>query len=170
MTDALERIKNRQRPAVPKRDPGLTSATSANIDVSVSRNLDIQISTPPDVHVSDRSTHPSTSDNLNLENEQVRHPDLQIPTLPEEASIPVKQTTLRLEKAVSEELQALCNRNQICREVLIEAMFLELLNAPELQERVVGRAIERQRKRTAAANHKRAVSMMQQVLGRSAPE
>jgi hypothetical protein len=49
-------------------------------------------------------------------------------------------------------------------------MFLEMLSAPELQEQIIGRATERQRKRTAAANHKRAISMMQQVLGRSAPE
>jgi hypothetical protein len=169
MTDALERIKNRQRPAVPKRDPGLTSATSPSIDPSLSRNLDIQISTLEGNDSPDRSID-STTSNLNLENEQIGHPDIQIPIPLEEASIPVKQTTLRLEKAVGEELQALCNRNQICREVLIEAMFLELLNAPELQAQIVGRATERQRKRTAAANHKRAVSMMQQVLGRSAPE
>jgi hypothetical protein len=38
-----------------------------------------------------------------------------------------------------------------------------MLNAPELQEWIVRRATERQRKRTAAANHKRAVSMMQRV-------
>jgi hypothetical protein len=42
-------------------------------------------------------------------------------------------------------------------------MFLEMLNAPELQERIVDRATERQRKKTAVANHKRAVSMMQRV-------
>ena len=94
---------------------------------------------------------------------QVGSVDIQISTLPDEISFPVKQTTLRLEKGLSDELQGLCQREQICREVLIEAMFLELLGAPELREEIIARARERQRKRTAVANHKRALSMVQRV-------
>jgi hypothetical protein len=163
MTDALERIKNRQRPEVPKRDPGLTSTTSQNIDTLISRYPDIQISTLDDNSPTVQATDTSVLvGDLALDRSD-SHSDIQISTLPDRVATPVKQTTLRLEKAVSDDLQALCNQEQICREVLIEAMFIELLNAPELRERIIDRATERQRKRTAEANHKRAVSMMHRV-------
>lgn len=142
MSDALERIKNRQRPAVPKRDPVITSTADRSIDSST---LDIEVSTTPDIQIS------------RLSNENVAILAL------DEISLPVKQTTLRLEKGLSDDLQALCQREQICREVLIEAMFLNLLNAPESREDIVAQARERQRKRTAIANHKRALSMVQRV-------
>lgn len=166
MSDALERIKNRQRPEVPKRDPGITSTTDRSVDSSI---LDIGISTHPDIQISTISTEGSAIQAPVLEIsgtsaiEVSMNPDIQISTLPDEISFPVKQTTLRLEKGLSDDLQALCQQEQICREVLIEAMFLEMMNAPELREGIVSRARERQRKRTAMANHKRAVSMMQRV-------
>ena len=140
MTDALERIKNRQRPEVPKRDPGLTPTVPEIIDNSMSGKLDTSIPIYPDIQI---STLPGT--------------EVSPPT------IEVKQTTLRLEKAIGNELQALCQREQICREVLIEAMFLAVINTPEVRERVLIEARERQRKRTAVANHKRAMSMVQRL-------
>jgi hypothetical protein len=171
MSDALERIKNRQRPEVPKRDPGITSMASVPIDTLSSSSLDIEKTEYPDIQISTLSNDESTSQAVspamsnNLDIKASRYSDIQISTLSDETAltIEVKQTTLRLEKAVSDELQALCHQEQICREVLIEAMFLEMLNAPELRERIVDRATERQSKRTAVANHKRAVSMMQRV-------
>ena len=172
MSDALERIKTRQRPEVPKRDPGITSPASVPIDTLSSRSLDIEKTEYPDIQISTLSNDELTSQAVstamsnNLEIKASRYSDIQISTLPDEASSPtieVKQTTLRLDKTVSDELQALCHQEQICREVLIEAMFLEMLNAPELRERILDRATERQSKRTAVANHKRAVSMMQRV-------
>ena len=136
MSDALERIKNRQRPEVPKRDPVMTPTVAQVVAQAENKSTDI---------------------------ETVRYPGIQISTLPEEISVPVKQTTLRLEKGLSDDLQALCQREQICREVLIEAMFLELLNVPGLREGIIDQARERQRKRTAVANHKRALSMVQRI-------
>ena len=76
MTDALERIKNRQRPEVPKRDPGLTPTVPEIIDNSMSGELDTSIPIYPDIQI---STLPGT--------------EVSPPT------IEVKQTTLRLEKA-----------------------------------------------------------------------
>jgi hypothetical protein len=172
MSDALERIKNRQRPEVPKRDPGITPTVSPSVesstpsipDIAQAKYPDIQISTLSEEGISRQSVDASMS--INLDIEASSYSDIQISTLPDAASptLEVKQTTLRLEKAVSDELQALCHQEQICREVLIEAMFSEMLNAPEMRERIVALAKKRQRKRTAVANHKRAVSMMQRVL------
>ena len=117
MTDALERIKNRQRPEVPKRDPGITPTVPEIIDNSMSGELDTSIPIYPDIQI---STLPGT--------------EVSPPT------IEVKQTTLRLEKAIGNELQALCQREQICREVLIEAMFLEVVNTPELLNCILAQA------------------------------
>lgn len=189
MTDALERIKNRQRPDVPRRDPGITpnptivvdTSTSSNSDIEVPRYPDIQISTLPDLEKSTISpaeaieaiaSANSTSNELKIS----RLPDIQISrsldiannristgTEGSPLTIDVKQTTLRLEKALNDELHALCYREQICREVLIEAMFLEVVNTPELLNRILVQAQERQRKRTTVANHKRALSMVQRL-------
>jgi hypothetical protein len=60
VTDALERIKNRQRPEVPRRDPGMTptptivvdTSTSSTSDIEASKYPDIQISTLPDIEES----------------------------------------------------------------------------------------------------------------------
>jgi hypothetical protein len=164
MSDALERIKNRQRPEVPKRDPGITPTVPPFVESSISSIPDIQISTLSDEKSPSQSVDASMPINLSIEASS--YSDIQISTLPDGTSptLEVKQTTLRLEKAVSDKLQALCHQEQICREVLIEAMFLEMLNAPEMRERIIALAQKRQRKRTTMANHKRAVSMMQRVL------
>jgi hypothetical protein len=172
VTDALERIKNRQRPEVPKRDPGITPTVPPFVESSISSIPDIEDSTNPDIQISTLSNEKSPSQSVDASMSRLigieasSYSDIQISTLPDGTSptLEVKQTTLRLEKAVSDKLQALCHQEQICREVLIEAMFSEMLDAPEMRERIIALAQKRQRKRTAMANHKRAVSMMQRVL------
>lgn len=140
MTDALERIKNRQRKEVPPRDPGMTAIPVEVVDSELSRKIDIENNSNPDIQI---STLPDT--------------EKTIPTLE------VKQTTLRLEKAIADELQAFCQREQICREVAIEAMWLEVINDPELRDRVFKEARARQQTRTTIANHKRALTMVQRL-------
>lgn len=129
MADALDRIKNRQRPTVDTRDSSITKSDDAITQNSSSP--DIQISTPPDSKIP-----------LSLE---------------------VKNTTLRLETAIGEELQSVCQGKKICREVFIESMFLLVQSDPDLLARVLEGAQERQKKRTAVANHKRAVTMMNRL-------
>jgi hypothetical protein len=130
MADALDRIKNRQRPTVETRD---SSIIKPDHDAGTQNpsSLDIQISTLPD------SKAPP--------------------------SLEVKNTTLRLETAIGEELQSLCQGKKICREVFIESMFLQVQADPDLLERILLGAQERQKKRTAVANHKRAVTMMNRL-------
>ena len=169
MSDALERIKNRQRPEVPKRDPGMATIPSQVVALGESSSPDLPISNHVDIQISTLSNEIPTSqavDSLRSESPEITvsgHFDIQTSTLLDEISFPVKQTTLRLEKGLSDDLQALCQREQICREVLIEAMFIKMMDAPELQEVIMTQARERQRKRTNVANHKRALSMLQRV-------
>jgi hypothetical protein len=131
MADALDRIKNRQRPTVETRDSSIIKSDHDDAGTQNSNYLDIQISTSL---------------------------DSKIPP-----SLEVKNTTLRLETAIGKELQSLCQEQEICREVFIESMFLLVQSDPDLLARVLEGAQERQKRRTAVANHKRAITMMNRL-------
>ncbi len=137
MSDALERLKNRNCPSVPDRDASLTpsSVTSTSLDISTHRNLDSKVSTDSDA--------PTPS------NQEV------------EQSLQTKQSTLRLEVGVSDRLQNLCRENGICREVLIEAMFDYCEANSETLQVVLAEAKVKNDHRQQIANQKRAKSMMQ---------
>lgn len=134
MTDALERLKNRNRPTVPNRDASLTP-TSTSDDTATSRNLELQVSPLSAIAT---ATAPMVE------------PPLQ-----------TKQSTLRLEVGVSDRLQAVCRENGICREVLIEAMFEFCEQHPEALRSVVMEASRKHEQRQQIANQKRAKSMME---------
>lgn len=131
MADALDRIKNRQRPTVETRDSSIVKSDHDDTGTQNSSFPDIQISTIPDSKVF--------------------------------PSLEVKNTTLRLETAIGEDLQSLCQGQKICREVFIESMFLQVQADPDLLDRILQGAQERQKKRTAVANHKRAITMMNRL-------
>lgn len=134
MSDALERLKNRNRPTVPNRDASLVS-TPISVDTSTSRNLESQVSIPA---------------------------AFQTPAVQEVApSLQTKQSTLRLEQGVSDRLQEVCRDNGLCREVLIEAMFEFCEQHPEALESVIAEARTKNEQRQHIANQKRAKSMMQ---------
>lgn len=76
-----------------------------------------------------------------------------------------KQTTLRLEKKLSDRLQDLCRENDICREVLIEAMFEFYEGNSDALETVLGEAVKKNEYRQQIANQKRAKSMMERFGG-----
>jgi hypothetical protein len=131
MADALDRLKNRQRPTVDTRDSSIIKSDHDDAGTQNSNYLDIQISTSL---------------------------DSKIPP-----SLEVKNTTLRLETAIGKELQSLCQEQKSCREVFIESMFLLVQSDPDLLARVLEGAQERQKRRTAVANHKRAITMMNRL-------
>jgi hypothetical protein len=140
MNDALERLKNRNRPTVPNRDASLTPISTI-ADTSISRSPEVQVSTPSEVQT------PIAQELM---------PSLQ-----------TKQSTLRLEVGVSDRLQEICRDNGICREVLIEAMFEFCEQHPEALQGVLAEATTRNEQRQQVANQKRAKSMMQR-FGQSA--
>lgn len=136
MADALERLKNRNRPSVPSRDTSLTVATSfSSQDISISRNLEIEAVTTPEEQKFGLSGN--------------------------EQPLQTKQSTLRLEIGVSDRLQNLCRENAICREVLIEAMFEYCEESSEVLQTVLTKAKGKNEHRQQLANQKRAKSMMQ---------
>lgn len=137
MSDALDRLKQRNRPTVPNRDASLASniQPSTNPDISTSRHREVEIS-------------------INLE------PQVSQPPEPEQ-SLKTKQTTLRLEQGIGDRLQDLCRENGICREVLIEAMFEYSEANPDALQKVLTEAINKNEQRQQVANLKRAKSMME---------
>lgn len=134
MSDALERLKNRNRPTVPNRDASLISAPPG-VDTSTSRHLESQVSIPP-----------------------VFQPPAVQEVVP---PLQTKQSTLRLEQGVSDRLQEVCRDNGLCREVLIEAMFEFCEQHPEALQSVIAEARTKNEQRQQIANQKRAKSMMQ---------
>lgn len=133
-SDALERLRSRNRPTVPSRDASLGS-TPVSKDISTSRNLEAQSSTVL----------------------KIQQPNAQ----ETEQSLQTKQSTLRLEVGVSDRLQDLCRENGICREVLIEAMFEYCEGNPDALEVALGEAKRKNEHRQSIANQKRAKSMME---------
>jgi hypothetical protein len=138
MSDALERLKQRQRPTVPSRD---TSLESLGLDISIPETLDnsmprsLDISTPESL---DKGVSKSQSKNL-----------------------ATKQTTIRLETKLLERVTKVCAKENLSREVLFEALFEHYEQDSEAWESILSQAKEKAGHRLAIANRKRAKTMMQ---------
>jgi predicted DNA-binding protein len=150
--DALERLKKRQRPNVPNRDTSL----SPNVDISTSRYQD---SNDIDISISGFQESPS-QESPGIDTSTSGQQDSQV-SRQEPEQLLTKQTTLRLETALSQRLSEVCQNNGISREVLIEALFEHYSNDPEVWQAILVEAKRRGEHRTKLANLKRAKSMMQ---------
>ena len=138
MSDALERLKQRQRPTVPSRD---TSLESQRLDISISESLDNSMPRNSDTSMSeslDKGVSKSQPKNL-----------------------ATKQTTIRLETKLLERVAKVCAKENLSREVLFEALFEHYEQNSEAWESILGQAKEKAGHRLAIANRKRAKTMMQ---------
>ena len=138
MSDALERLKQRQRPTVPSRD---TSLESESLDISIPETLDNSMPTNSDTSMSeslDKGVSKSQPKNL-----------------------ATKQTTIRLESKLLERVTKVCVKENLSREVLFEALFEHYEQDGEAWESIISQAKEKAGHRLAIANRKRAKTMMQ---------
>ena len=138
MSDALERLKQRQRPTVPSRD---TSLESQGLDISIPESLDNSMPTTSDTSMSeslDKGVSKSQPKNL-----------------------ATKQTTIRLETKLLERVAKVCAKENLSREVLFEALFEHYEQDSEAWESILSQAKEKAGHRLAIANRKRAKTMMQ---------
>ena len=71
-----------------------------------------------------------------------------------------KQSTIRLERELSQRLSEICKTNGISREVLIEALFLHFEKESQVQQTILTEAKKRAESRMQLANFRRAKSMM----------
>ncbi len=150
--DALERLKNRQRPSVPNRDTSL----SPSVDISTSRYQD---SNDIDISISGCQESPS-QESPGIDTSTSGQQDSQVSRIEPEQLL-TKQTTLRLETALSQRLSEVCQNNGISREVLLEALFEHYSNDHQAWPAILTEAKRRGERRMQMANLKRAKSMMQ---------
>ena len=171
MSDALDRLRRKQqeRPTVPSRDTKIESSsdkqistspdtlTSRNLDIENSENIELKTSGSKDVSMSvnlgvQKSRSQDTDDSLSA--------DTQNPV-----SLETKQTTFRMESAVIERIQELCQKHKLSREVFLEAMFEKCEGDEELMQAILAQAQSRNEYRKQLANQKRAKSMMKKFGG-----
>lgn len=150
--DALERLRNKAKPKVESRDLSTV---------------------PPNTVVQNLATTPINSDN----NKTSGNPDIEISTLsdieksPSSANIDeqssvglnfaTKQTTIRLEKQILQEITVVCQESEISREVLIEAFFVYFVGNKSAQAKIIKEARKRDDRRKEIANQRRAKSMIE---------
>lgn len=140
--DALERLRNKAKPIVENRDTSLFSSleqnTSINSDTFNSSNQDLKISTLPDASVADNNESNKTIFDLET-----------------------KQSTIRLERKLSQRLSQKCLEEEISREVFLEALFIQFEKNQSLQLKVLKEARNRDEQRRKIANYRRAKSMIE---------
>ena len=188
MSDALERIKKRQRPKVAPRDTSLTSQPSRFPDIQTSRHTDSETykvsdaSNPPPLHpevetpleqdikasrhIDSQSSpvHSAVTTQRHTDIQASRHTDIQTyKSLDDEMQ--TKRSTFRLEAALIDRLHIFCRQQGLSREVLIEAMYEYMEAHPEAMDQVVAAASEKNEYRQQIANRKRAESMMSKFGG-----
>ena len=148
MSDALSRLKNRQRPKV---NPRSNQVAPKSADIQTQRHA--ESATPS------HSDSASNEDTFNPRHIQTEAPELE-----------VKRSTFRLEVGLINRLHQHCKESGISREVLIEAMFEYVEANPEAMAQAMEKAQEKHAYRQQLANRKRAQAMMDKFgQSRSSP-
>ena len=177
--DALERLRNRAKPTVQSRD--LSSIPSTNnsediehnksslkddrsADISKSKYLESKTSTVIE------TDNQETSDSLLEANDNIPEPfsknsysstAKKDKILSSPTKFETKQSTVRLEKKLSQRLSQKCQEEEIIREVFLEALFVYFENHKSIQSKVLQEARKRDEQRQKIANHRRAKSMIE---------
>ena len=156
--DALERLRNRAKPIVQSRDLSIIPSVgsdeqsseeefpankSSNINISSSSKPDVEISTSIDSNTILPSSVPAPNDNLSSMN------------------LETKQSTIRLEKELSQKISHKCQLEEISREVFLEALFVYFESHKSMQSKVLQEARKRDKQRQKIANYRRAKSMIE---------
>lgn len=137
--DALERLRKRERPKVSTRD---TAIDKAQPKEQIEREI------------ADSNAHLDISTPRNLDIEKPKHLDIE-----------TKQTTIRLEVALSQRLTQSANGLGVCREALLEALFEYWEDNSAVKEVITQAALEKHELRQQVANYRRAQSMMKKFGG-----
>ncbi len=153
--DALDRIRQKKRPAVPSRNATTESSISQNSSATNNQDTDTASS-----QVSEDSINQSTEISNTQSNKASRSLDTKTSRHQESKILKTKASTLRLEQSIATDLTTLCKQQGISREVLIEAMFLYCQNHPDVLELVLEQAKARHLQRQEISNRKRADTMM----------
>lgn len=134
MNDALERLKQRQRPSVPERSLSLDSRSA---DTSISGTQDVK-----DIESQTNRDKDSVLISKSLKN------------------FTTKQSTFRIESKLLDRVAKICAKEGLSREVLFEALFEFYEKNADVQQSIIEQAKEKAEFRQAIANYKRAKTMI----------
>jgi hypothetical protein len=152
MNDALDRLRNRNRPKVQQRDASLTASS---LDTQAAEHPDVLTARPATIKtVMPRPADIPTSSPLDSQVSGKLDDELQ-----------VKRSTVRMEAALTERLHELCRQYGLSREVFIEAMFEYVEADVGILTQVLNEADLKNDYRQQIANRKRAESMMRKFGG-----
>ncbi len=159
MSDALDRLKQKNRPKV---QPRSTRVSQKSEDIQTSRHIDINETENP-IAPDFKDFSPSKREDIQIS----RHTNLEMSDTsshtqkeaPEE--LEVKRSTFRLEVGLIGRLHRLCQDNGISREVMIESMFEYMEHNPDALNHVIGVAESKNARRQQIANRKRAKAMIE---------
>ena len=141
MSDALSRLKNRQRPKV---NPRSNQVSQKSADIQTQRHTDSENL--------GKSMSSASADTLTS-----RHNEAETPL----KNLEVKRSTFRLEVGLINRLHQHCKERGISREVLIESMFEYVEANPGAMAQVMEKAEEKNEHRQQLANRKRAQAMIE---------
>lgn len=169
MTDALDRLKQRNRPKVAPRDATLTSVspdiqTPANSDIQTSGHTDLKGDQEWPEVLKSKAAAVEAPEPQDLS--ESRHIDIKT-SKPQDVELQTKRSTFRLEADLIDRLHNFCRGQGISREVFIEAMYEYIEDHPEAMNEVVVAAGAKNEYRQQLANRKRAESMMNKFGGAS---
>ena len=143
--DAFERLKNRPRATVPARNKSLTDSND-DANSKISHSVKTEISQDDINEISQTSlTEPKASQDIQ-EPEAVRR-------------------TLRIDRAIDDELEQVCGKSKITRETFLEAAYLACTHNPDLMAVVLVEAQQRYRKRKQAGEQRKFETMSRKYGG-----
>ena len=156
--DALERLRNKAKPTVQSRDLSTISSVSNNEQSSLDQ-----------LTVSPNYPDTSNSSSLDVEISTARDADTVLPSSTPAGGelsssgmdLKTKQSTIRLERELSQKLSQKCQLEEISREVFLEALFVYFENHKSIQSKVLQEARKRDKQRQKIANYRRAKSMIE---------
>ena len=159
MSDALDRLRQKNRPKVQPRN---TKVVQESQDIQNSRHIDAH--KPEEAKSTEAG---AVSSLLNKDIQMSRHIEAKtskhlLSDVSEAVEdMEVKRSTFRLEVGLIGRLHRLCQDNSISREVMIESMFEYMEQNPEALDQVVEVAEAKNALRQQLANRKRAKAMIE---------
>jgi hypothetical protein len=144
--NAIDRLKNRQRPKVDKRDASLEQNFELDLEEDVKK-------TEPNLEINSNVTQFSNSvieSNSKNQNDYLLDLDIE----------PIRRS-IRLTPKIDEDLDKICRENKITRDTLFEAALTVCSNNQALMKKVIKEAQERYKERKRIGEFRKLKTMKQ---------
>ena len=144
--NAIDRLKNRQRPKVDKRNASLDPTSELNIEENLGH---VEQNSEINSNITEFSNSVIESNNKN-ENDSKLNLDIE----------PIRRS-IRLTPEIDEDIDQLCKDNKITRDTLFEATLTVCSNNQALMKKVIKEAQERYKERKRIGELKKLRTMKQ---------